>query len=411
VKNITEKLFYFLVPALFTFPLFKESVSTFLFILLAMNTICYLIATKNYRLNTKILYFTIPFWIIFVNCLFYFNTIDNLRAVKNSLYFLLFPIVFNYIPLVHFSKEKVVFYLNILKNVVAIIAVSYVAAFLYYYDFSDFFVYKYAIPKFRDFIYNEIPFFKIHPTYYASIVFLCCAFSFDKVLKDKKYAEMIYVCIFIFITFLILAKANIVLLLLLLFAMLLFRSGFSFRQKAASASLLLFTVIILTFTVPGIKKRFVEVFNSYNSPPSGMSYDSTNVRVAIYKCCWSIAQDNYLYGVGFTHIGSALENCYEENYDSYFYKQQGYLSHNYFFYIFLSSGIFGLMLYLFYVYKVARAAIKINDFLLSVSLINIFIMCLSEDFFYRQFGLFFYSLVFFTFYNSKIASAETPSIA
>lgn len=411
MKNITERLFYVLVPALFTFPLFKESISTFIFILLAANTLFYVIATKKYRLDAKILYFTIPFWIILVNCLFYLSGIDSMRAVKNALYFLLFPIVFAYLPPEHFTWEKIRFYLNLLKNICAAMAIVYVGAFLYFYDFADFFVYKYDIPKFRDFVYHEIPFFRVHPTYYTAIVFLCCAYAFEKVLKEKKYLELAYIFVFIFITFLLLAKLNIILLLALISGMLVFRAAFSVRQKLVSVVLLLTAAAVLAVSVPGIKKRFVEIFKSYDKPPSGVSYDSTNVRLAIVNCCWDIAETDYLWGVGFTNIGKELMDCYATNYDSDFYKQQGYLSHNYFFYIFLSSGIFGLLLYLFYLYKVVRSAIRINKFLLFVALANIFVLCFSEDFFYRQYGLFYFSLVFFTCYNYGKTVARSKTAA
>lgn len=408
MKNITEKLFYILVPALFTFPLFKESISTFLFILLASNTLFFTLASKNYKIrNREILYFTIPFWIILVTSLFYIHSIHNFRPIKNALYFLLFPLVFYYIPTVHFTKEKIRFYLNILKNVCLIVAIGYLIAFFWYYDFADLFLLKYEIPKFRVFVYEEISFFKIHPTYYTSMLVLCSAYAFDKVLKQKKYHELLYVILFVFISFMLLTRLNLVFLLLTLCFMVLFRSGFSKTQKMLVIASSIIASIIMVFSIPGIKYRFNELVNSYNRPPAGMAYDSTNIRAAIYNCCWEIAKTDYLLGVGFTNLGKELQNCYEENYDSEFYKQQGYLSHNYFYYIFLSSGIFGLLMYLFYVYKVAVAAWRIKHFLLYVCLINVFIMCLSEDFFYRQFGLFFYCLIFFTFYFSKKASEKT----
>ena len=401
MKNITEKLFYYLIPILFLFPLFKESIVTFLFILLSLNTLFYCISHKKGLPNLKKWgYFTIPFWIVFFTCLIYYKNPDDLLPIKNALFFALFPIVFLLIPLVHFTKEKVNLYLTIFKNTCLIIAIGYIGAFLYYYDFSDFFVFQYGIPKFRDFVYYEVPFFKIHPTYYTAFLMLCCAFSLEKILKEKKYIEIIYLLVFILITFLLLTKINIVFLIVLLFLMLFFRSTLSVKQKITSSLILFIATSFLIVSVPGIKNRFAEMYHKFNDPPKGLDYSSTNVRVAIYKCCWNIAEEHYLWGVGFSKIGNELLECYQSNYDSGFYEKKGYLSHNYFYYIFLSSGIFGLILYLFYLYKIATICFRINSFLLNICMVNILILCFSEDFFYRQYGLVFFSLVFYTFYNS-----------
>lgn len=403
MKNSTAKIFYFLIPLLFTFPLFKESFSSFFFILLGLNTLLYNISIKNSSFRNKnLLVLTLPFWIIFFVCLTRFENFESLNPINHGLFFLLFPIIVSFIPQEHFAKEKIKFYLEILKNSCLLMAIGYIVTFLYYYDFSDFFVYVYAIPKFRDFVYYEMPFFKIHPTYYTAIVFLCTAFSFEKFLKEKKYFELIYISVFVLITFLLLVKINIIMLIILFIYMLVFRSNVSITQKILSIICLFCAFVILLVSIPGIKNRFKEMIVSYNKPPTGLAYDSTNVRVAIYDCCADIANDNYLLGVGFDKLEGALKICFRDNYGSDFYNKQNYLSHNYFFYIFLSSGIFGLLIYLFYVYKIIRFSLKINAFLLYACLINILILSFTEDFFFRHYGLFFYSLIFYSFYNYKV---------
>ena len=403
MKNNIEKIFYFLIPLLFTFPLFQESFSTFFFILLALNTLLHVIVTKkNIFKNKNLLIFTLPFWLILIVCLFRFESFESLKPVNQALFFLLFPMVFSSIPGKYFTSEKIKFYLEILKNSCFFVAIGYIIAFLYYYDFSDFFVYVYTIPKFRDFVYYEIPFFKIHPTYFTAIVFLCTAFSFDKVLKEKKYFELLYIVVFVLITFLLLVKINIVMLILLFSYMLLFRSNFGVKQKAILIILVFSVSCALLISVPGIKSRFLEMMLSYNKPPTGLAFDSTNIRIAIYNCCADIAANNYLLGVGFDKLEGLLNSCFKDNYGSNFYNEQHYLSHNYFLYILLSSGIFGLLIYLFYVYKIFIVSIRINSFLLSICLLNILILSFTEDFFLRQYGLFFFSLIFYSFYNSKV---------
>lgn len=411
MKNICEKSFTFLIPLLFVFPAFKENISSMFFILLSINTILYSIITKSYKsFDKRIVVFTIPFWVLLFFCVVYFDSVKSLKPARQGLFFLLFPIIFSLIPKVYFSKEKIYSYITILRYSCLIIAFGFIVAFLYKYDFSDFFVYKYDIPKFRDFVYNEITFFKIHPTYYTAVVILCTAFSFERVLKENKYYDLIYVLIFILITFLVLAKLNIIFLGILLALMLLFRSKFNLKQKIGAVSAFIVLTFILIFTIPGIKNRFAEMYNSYANPPKGLAYDSTNIRMSITKCSVEIAKENYLFGVGFDNLQDKLYECFKANYDSAFYENHRYLTHNYFAYIFLSTGIIGILCFLFYCCRVAIEVKKINRFLLYVVVINVFFICLTEDYFYRHYGIFYFNLILMTYINySKYLASNKES--
>lgn len=407
MKN-SRALFPYLIPLLFIFPLFKESISTFFFILVASNTIIYAYFAKLYsspKLKKSIVY-TMPFWIILIGCLLGGG---SLAPVQNALYFLLFPLVFALIPDENFTKPKIQFYIDILKNTSLIIVVGYIVAFLWYYDFNDFFVFTYGIPKFRDFVYYEIPFFKIHPTYFTAILIFCSAYSLERVFKEKKYIELFYVSIFVLITFLLLTKINIVFIILLLFSVLLFRSGLSLQRKILAFTFLLASTVILLVYVPGISNRFREMITKYNVPPVGLDHSSTNIRVAIYTCSLKIADENLITGVGYNYISEELLNCYKENYNSSFYAKKSYLTHNYFMYILVSGGIFSFLAFLYYVGLVILVTYKINYFILNIFLLNILVICLSEDFFYRQFGLFYFSLIYFTFWRMQQAIASVPN--
>lgn len=398
MKKYSLKLFPFLLSFLFIFPMLKESLSSFLVILICLNTIIYKIAAKDYSLpKPKTLLLTIPFWVILIRSFFSGNFEINASHIQHSLFFLLIPIFFPLIPKRFFSMENLSLYFEILKNACFIIAFGYVIAFLYVYDFSDFFVFKYDIPKFRDFVYSESPVFKIHPTYYTSIVFFCTAYSFEKVLKKKKYLELVYVTIFMIITFMLLAKINIVMMIALLMFMLLFRAGVSVKNKIVSSLFFLVTIIILIVSVPGIKLRFIEMFKSYNKPPSGVAYDSTNIRVSIYNCCWNIAKENYLVGVGFENLQNSLNECYKSNYDSSFYESHNYMTHNYYFYLLLSTGVFGLFLYLLYLANIIRICFKSNIFIFKIFLLNVLIICFFEDYLYRHYGVLFFNLMLMCF--------------
>ena len=131
-----------------------------------------------------------------------------------------------------------------------------------------------------------------------------------------------------------------------------------------------------------------------------MAFDSTNIRVAIYNCDLQLVKNNLPFGVGFNNIQQCLNECYNSNYNAEFYKEVDYLSHNYFFYIFISSGILGflgLLIFFFYLFK---TVLRINTFMIYVVILNVSLMCFIEDFFFRQFGLFSFLMLFFANYKN-----------
>lgn len=392
-----EHNFYFLIPILFVFPLMKENIISFFIILLSLNTILFALKTKKILINKEILLFTIPFWIVLIVSIFNFKTLTDLKPINNVLLFLIFPIVFFNIPKIFFTTEKLNLYFEILKYTLLIIALTYYFSFFYFYDFKDIFTSKYNIPKFRDFIYNEIPFFKIHPTYYTSILIFSIANSLDKLIKKRVKTELFFILFFSLTILIFLSKFNIFYLFVLFAIVLYFKTKIKFYNKVIISIFIVIFSITLVSIIPGIKNRFEEMITSYKNPPKGMEYDSTNIRVSIVKCSVSIAKENLWLGVGFNKIEQKLLNCYKENYDSNFYVGKKYLTHNYFMYILIGGGMFSFLFYLFYLYRIYLEIKFINSFLLSISMLNIFLLNFTEDFLFRQKGLFYFSLIFFTF--------------
>lgn len=399
MKNFCEQIFRVLLPLLFTFPLFKENISSFLFILLAINTSCYCIAIKKIIITRTGIMLTIPFWIILITTLLHsINNIVNFNVLNTALFFLLFPLLFYNIPANLFNKKSINFYLNILSGCCTIIIFGYFIMFLYKYDYSDFFVYKYNIPKFRDFVYNESPIFKIHPTYFTSILFICTAYMLNRAVTQRYYIGYILSFLYFFMTFMLLTKLNIVLMLALLFIIIIFRTGISIKYKLAGTAVSIGLAISLILLVPGIKHRFKEIYTSYNRPPIGLAFDSTNIRVAISKCTIEGLKENYLLGVGFDNVKTTLYNCFEVNYSATnFYTDKNYLTHNYYFYILLSAGILGFAVFSIYLIKIGVILKSINSFIAYSCLLNIYIVCFTEDFFYRHYGIFYYHLILMTF--------------
>ena len=187
------------------------------------------------------------------------------------------------------------------------------------------------------------------------------------------------------------------------------RSNFKTRQKIIIATTIMMFGVLLSFLTPGIKNRFIELFHSYNIKPENVAYDSTNIRTAIFDSSVAIAKENWAFGVGFENLQNKLNDTYKQNYDSSFYTNKNYMTHNYYFYIFLSSGIIGLLLYLFYIINIIKICLKSNLFLFNVFLFNVLIVCFIEDFFYRQYGILYFNLflLWFIRYSENLSNEKT----
>lgn len=402
MKYNSEKTFPFFIYILFLFPLFKESILTILLLLLITNTIIYIYQKKKFEKPKKeILILTIPFWIILISSILRFEDFKSLKPIGNSLFFLLFPLVFNYIPSNNFTTDKIYKYLTLLKNVCVLIIISYIFAFFYKYTIYDFFIVSNNISKFRDFIYNEITFFKIHPNYFTTILIFCTAFSLKSMINNKNWFELIYIFFFILITFLLITKISVLFLIILVIYFILFQIKGYKIQKVLFFVLFLGILSFLAKNTPGLNERFYEFSDSLTKPPKDLSYNSTNIRVAIYTCDYQLVKDNFWFGTGYENIKNEIENCLNSKYTSDFYKHHQYLSHNYFLYILISGGIFSLLFFMFYIYSVFKIVLKTNLFILNVFFINVLVISMIEDFFYRAFGLFFFNLIFLIFYKNN----------
>lgn len=403
MKKITLTLFPILLSLLFIFPILKESLSSFIIILICLNTIIYKISVKEYHfLNLKTLLLTIPFWIILIRSSFSDNFHNNIPHIQHGLLFLIIPIFFSLIPNIFFNKKKLDLYISILKNTCLLIAVIYVFGFFTTKSLNDLFVVFQNVSTFRNYIYSEFKLFIIHPTYYTTLLILCTAHAFDKILNKKKYVELIYIVGFLLISFFLLTRLNVVLMALLMIGMMLLGNKLIVKQKIILVSTFVSIIGCLAIFTPGIKDRFIEMYDSFNKPPVDVHYDSTNIRRAIFDCSVSTAKENFIAGVGFENLQDTLNNCYASNYDSSFYDSVTYMTHNYYFYILLSSGIIGFFFLIIYFIHIIKITIKSKMFLFNVFLFNALIVCFFEDYLYRQYGILYFNLMLMCFIqNSK----------
>ncbi len=398
LKNITYRLFPFLIISCLFFPMLKENISSITVGVLIVNTLLYRLSTKDFKINSsKIILLTIPFWIIVFTSMFSTNINLSLSHINHGLLFLLIPLVFTYIPKEIFTEKRMELFIFSLKNIGLAMAVIYLSKYFIDTPAWRFSMNFYNESTFRNYVYKEFTWFKIHPTYYTTILIFGAVHSLNLVLQQKKYLQLIYVVSFIGITFLLLTKLTTVLMVSLLFYMLLFKNPISVYYKGLVLGFSVLGIGALVLFTPGVKNRFMELYHSVNVKPIDKTFDSTNIRKAIFDCSVDLFQENWVRGVGFENLQLELNNCYKSNYNSDFYKDHDYMTHNYYLYIFISSGFLGFLFFLIYLANIVRISFKSRIFLFQSFIFTILIVCFIEDFLYRQNGILYFNLLVMCF--------------
>jgi hypothetical protein len=401
MKKIKLNTISLLLSLLFLFPILRGNLSNIILILLSVFVItAKFLQKEKIKITRETFFLTIPFWIVLITSFFSNNWDESIIHINHALLFLVFPLVFSLIPKENFSLQKINLYIEILKILCLLIALLYVFSFFYHFPLNKINEVSYNNSLFRNYIYNDFNLFIIHPAYYTTILILCTAHSLHLVLTQHKYLQTLYIIIFVLITFLLSTKLNVILLIGLIVCMII--KNINVKKSITSYIGLLGIMISLIFLfvyTPGIKNRFNEIYTDFNKKPDGMYFNSTNIRKAIFECDISLIKDNWIKGVGFENLQNQLNTCYESSYNSSFYKLITYMTHNYYFYILISSGIIGFLFYLFYLFNIIKICLISNLFLFKVFLFNALIICFVEDYFYRQHGAFYFNLLLMCFLN------------
>ena len=400
MKNFCIKLFPFLISLLFAFPILKENYSSIGVLLLLLFIVIYKISSKELpSITVKSAMLTLPFWLLFVYSSIHGGISKNVIHIEHGLFFLVIPLLFEQIPKYYFSEKWISIYLMVLKNICLLIAIIYVLSFFLNNPIWKFQMAFYNDSFFRNYIYSDFKLFVIHPTYYTSFLILMVAHSFEMVLKQKKYFQLVYIVTFFLITFFLLTKLNMVIMGFVSAYIILFRNNFGLKTKFL---LLIFSISFigsLILYVPGVNKRFSELYENLDTKPNALAFNSTNVRKAIFDCDISLIKQNWVVGVGFKNLQYELNNCYKSNYKSSFFEHETYMTHNYYFYILISCGIIGFLVYLIYLINIIIICFKSNLFLFKVFLFGTLSICLVEDYFYRHYGVLYFNLILMTFIN------------
>ena len=171
------------------------------------------------------------------------------------------------------------------------------------------------------------------------------------------------------------------------------------------AGIFLGFILVLVFVVntPSLLFRFKEVVETPLAPPQGIHHNSTNIRVGILICATDLLKDNWLVGLGTGDVQFALNECYKSRNFSDVLYLDGYNTHNTYFDIWLTSGIFGLIALVLALLLPLIKSLKQESYLYVAFTIFFIVCCITESLLNTNKGV-----VAFTLFNSLIALSLYP---
>lgn len=386
------------------FPLYTMGMISVGLFLLSFYSIFYFLKNNNYKKVSKnylqwlFIITAFYFWTIIAN-LYSHNTINGFKELQSSLSFVLLPtILLVLIPNLSQRAFELINFAFVYASIILIL-------FIHYYLFS-----KGVYSELRENTFWNLPvrtalevnpFKELHPTYIGLWFIYSFFYLLDYVLN--KFKELpVYIISFNALAMTLLLITTIILSARIVFISFVFTLIlyliFKIKNKLFKyiiPPLVLTVALLLIFNNSFLKTRIVDEFKETKfAPPKGLEHNSTNIRVGIYTCSFEIVKDNWVKGVGIGNVKRKLNNCYEQ-FDTNAYTLFFYNTHNQYLQVLISSGIIGLLLFLFSFVKQVKLAVNQKDYLYIAFISLIIISLFSENLFERVNGV-----VFYAFFNS-----------
>ncbi|WP_264531799.1 O-antigen ligase family protein [Flavobacterium sp. N502540] len=401
ILQYNKSVVYFFLIAIALFPILPKGVESILMFGGFLFSLSYFIFEgKKFWSKEKtieLLLFSSLF-LIFVFSLFY--TIDIKTGIKFIIRLLpsvLFPAIFlfNNTDLLNTKKFQVI------TNVYCL-AVGLVLFFLHITLFHELYNSSLKFWDFRQLIENKI---EVHGTYLAMWIGFAIIILVYKIrIESKKYfITFIFLFMmgyFFYWQYIIGSRMPFVATIIVCFFCL-FKNA---MQITIASVLLISLTFILVFKVDRIGERFEKLKNYKLSFPEGKYEDNypnisnEQIRNGIYFCGYEIFKAEPIVGYGVGDVDVKLQSCYDEQYrNTDTYKVTSYNSHNEYLNIILSSGILGLVLFLFSQYRLLKRAFHYKLGIYISFVFFIFLNFSFENILSRHDGV-----IFFGFFNSLL---------
>lgn len=257
----------------------------------------------------------------------------------------------------------------------------------------------YRNPKFSskdaNFLRNaitDIPYIGDHPIYlslFLAIAIIIGTIIFRQVKKENgliKIGILVGQLVLISMLLMLISKGVII---GLIFALLL---PFIYRKKILKKIIFgsLIIIAIILFLIPKDNNRFIELLNKESFEQVNLN-NSTSIRFYILKCSIKMALEKPFFGHGLGDVQNELDLRY--NINETILPSNKYNSHNQYLFVWLSSGIIGLIFFLLFLYYCFSLAVRSQDYFFLSILILFAVSFLFENILSRQSGVILFSFL------------------
>lgn len=419
-KNYLNIVFKVLIIIFVSFPILPYAIRSILTILLLFVAIVYHIVNDNkekivLKNRKRCLLLISPFLVLLLSLIYSNDFLGGVNDIVKMLSMLVFPIIWilgakdfinskiiNYITHVFFGSVLVLVLFQLYKcilNYNTLIA-PLTSEEIKYNGLSDFSFISEEITrtiKVRRFRKFSSMIIDSHPTYQGLWgVFSIYLMIKESLKKNKVVFRILYISgafiIFLWILFLS-TRAPILSGFIGLVIVILLSSKIKYKITN-----LLGLILILCFSVMFFKPlntRLKEFFNTgvkiVNMNNKAADFNSTNVRWGIYFCDFLLAKEQPFLGYGIGDVQDKLTECQTSRLNAKIYSWNKYNSHNQYFNFILSSGIIGLLVFLYVLFKTFKVSILYKNFTYMFFLIIMSLVFMTENVLSRNDGVLFYA--------------------
>lgn len=372
-----------------------------LFLMPFLALIISLIYSANISYGLGVLIKMVSFVILPIG--FYLNrdTFNKENQVR-----LLYTFCFSVLILIFYQIIKVLFNLDVLLQDLTAIEIK---ANGYYSitEITEDAIAKIKLRRFRNYIINIS---NTHTTYQGLWISFSIFFLLSRINKLKnKFLKLFNIFTILVLgswLFLISARMPIVALLISSILTLVFFANFS-RVKLLRLGFvsILLMAVVLSFKNPfsiRVKEFYKTGLVVLKQNSKANEFNSVNVRNGIYYCGFELVKENPFLGTGVGDVQDELNKCYSNELSAKIYTWHTFNTHNQFLFFWLSSGLIGLISFLFLMYNLFYSAFKTNNKFLFFTATLLFFIFFTENLLERSDGIIFYSLFTSLFYLQKI---------
>lgn len=370
------------------YPLIPHKVESFsVIILLCSSLIIYLKREKGNELfNIQFLITTSIFFVFVISAFLSEDWRSGFKKIETMLSLLIIPLVFY----VFLNKTKLDF-CNLRKYFIK----TYYFSNVIYCFIATYVFYAYKNPRYPR---KDANFFRAalsenlligdHPIYISLFLSVAILFGFTVINFKKNIPNSIIFIIgqgVLFIMLFLLMSKGVIFALLISILFLFF-----FKTKIKMGFIFLLLGIGILVFIPSQNNRFEQLFEKKTYMTLDLN-NSTSIRINILKCGFQLGLVNPVFGYGLGDVQKELDNCYTQQ--KFKFHLEKYNSHNQYLLVWLSTGVLGLIIFVFWLFFYYKQAFKYRDSLLFSVLVLYSIVFLFENVLSRQSGVIFFSFI------------------